>query len=232
MSSPPFPSPISCAAASRLITFFLILPITLGTVLVAQGMLKYLSPVGWLNQFFQAITDGLNWLLTAGRPLAPDTPPPIPFEPIRFTHNYAGVLISVVMQGFPFAFLMLLGYVSGINPDLEKASQMLGANKVQTFIKILFPLMVPGIAIAFCLNFVMAFSVFPSAVMLGDPLGSERVIAFAAWQWYGEKFTEPNHYNMACAIAIIMAAVELIVISIVLFWRQRVYRGASIAGKG
>lgn len=192
----------------KLITFFLIVPITLGTVLISEGMLSYMGPNGWLNQF----------LLAVG----------IVKTPFRFTHNYLGVVISLGLSGFPYAFLMLLGYISGINPDLEKASQMLGASKLQTFWKILFPLMVPGIAISFCLNFVMSFSVFPSAVLLGQPSGPTRVIAIAAYQWAFEKF----NFNAASAISMVMAAIELIVISIVLVWRGRMYKGASIVGKG
>ena len=68
--------------------------------------------------------------------------------------------------------------------------------------------MVPGIAIAFCLNFVMAFSVFPSAVLLGEPSGPTRVISIAAYQWAFEKFD----FNMGSAISMIMAAIELLVI--------------------
>ena len=34
----------------KLITFFLIVPITLGTVLISEGMLSYMGPNGWLNQ--------------------------------------------------------------------------------------------------------------------------------------------------------------------------------------
>ncbi len=192
----------------KLITFFLIIPITLGTVLISEGMLTYMGPHGWLNQFLMAI--GLIK------------------KPFLFTHNYLGVIISVVLQGFPFAFLMLLGYISGINPDLEKAAQMLGASKTKTFWKILFPLMVPGIAIAFCLNFVMAFSVYPSAVLLGQPSGPTRVISIAAYQWSFEKF----NFNMGSAISMVMAAIELIVIILVFIWRQRIYKGASIVGKG
>lgn len=192
----------------KLITFFLIVPITLGTVLVAEGMLTFMGPNGWLNQFLMAI--GLI------------------DKPFRFTHNYLGVLISLVLQGFPFAFLMLLGYVSGINPDLEKAAQMLGASKGKTFRKVLFPLMVPGIAIAFCLNFVMAFTVYPSAVLLGEPSGPTRVISIAAYQWAFEKFD----FNMGSTVAMIMAAIELLVIILVFLWRQRIYKGASIVGKG
>ncbi|HEX7713837.1 MAG TPA: ABC transporter permease subunit [Bacillota bacterium] len=192
----------------KLITFFLIVPITLGTVLIADGMLSYMGPNGWLNQLLMALH--------------------IVKTPFQFTHNYLGVIISLFISGFPFAFLMLLGYISGINPDLEKAAQMLGANKVQIFWKILFPLLAPGIAIAFCLNFVMAFSVYPSAVLLGQPSGPTRVIAIAAYEWSFEKFD----FNMGTTISMVMAAIELIIIMLVLFWRQRIYKGASIVGKG
>ena len=192
----------------KIVTFFLIIPITLGTVLVSEGMLTYMGPNGWLNQLLQGIG--------------------VVSKPVRFTHNYTGVLLSLVIQGFPFAFLMLLGYVSGINPDLERASQMLGASRFATFTRVLFPLMVPGIAICFCLNFVMAFSVFPSAMLLGEPSGPTRVIAIAAWQWAFEKFD----FNTASAISMVMAAIELGVISAVLVWRNRTYRGASMVGKG
>jgi putative spermidine/putrescine transport system permease protein len=88
--------------------------------------------------------------------------------------------------------------------------------------------MVPGIAISFCLNFVMAFSVFTSAVLLGQPSGPTRVISIAAYQWAFEKF----NFNAASAISMVMAAIELVVIGIVLAWRGRMYKGASIVGKG
>jgi len=192
----------------KLISFFLIVPITLGTVLVSEGMLTFMGPNGWLNQLLIVLR--------------------IAREPVRFTHNYLGVVISLGLQGFPYAFLMLLGYVSGISPDLEKASQMLGASRIQTFWRVLFPLMVPGIAISFCLNFVMAFSVFPSAVLLGQPSGPTRVISIAAYQWAFEKF----NFNAASAISMVMAAIELVVIGIILAWRGRMYKGASIVGKG
>ena len=192
----------------KVITFFLIIPLTLGTVLVSEGMLNYMGPAGWLNQFLMAIH--------------------VIKAPFRFTHNYLGVMLSLIIQGFPFAFLMILGYVSGINPDLEKASQMLGASRLQTFVRVLFPLMVPGVAICFSLNFVMAFTVFPSAVLLGQPSGPTRVISIAAYQWAFEKFD----FNMASAIAMTMATIELIVIGAVLAVRNRMYRGASMVGKG
>ncbi len=88
--------------------------------------------------------------------------------------------------------------------------------------------MVPGVAIAFCLNFVMNFTVYPSAVLLGQPSGPTRVISIAAYQWAFEKF----NFNMGSTISIIMALIELFVIILVFVWRQRIYKGASMVGKG
>ncbi|MEN6316687.1 MAG: ABC transporter permease subunit [Clostridiaceae bacterium] len=193
----------------KIITFFLIIPTSLGMVLLAEGMLTFMGLKGWVNQLLMAI--GLTK------------------TPIQFTHNTLGVTISLFLQSFPFAFLMLLGYISGINPDLEKAAKMLGASKMQTFWRIMFPLMVPGITIAFCLNFVTAFSVYPSAVLLGQPSGPTRVIAYAAYQWTYEKYNA----NMGSTICMVMAVVEIAVIAVVLLWRQKMYKGASmVGGKG
>lgn len=190
----------------KLITFFLIIPTTLGTVLIAQGMLKYMGPKGWFNQF----------LMLLG----------IVSEPARLTHNYAGVAISLFIQTFPFGFLLMLGYISGINPNLENASRMLGANWMKTFWKVMFPLMAPGTAIVFCLNFTACFSVFPSAVMLGQPSGQTRVIAYAAYQWAYEKYNE----NMGSAICIIMIIIQMIIVMLVLYGREKLHKSASIIG--
>ena len=37
----------------RLVTTILVVPITLGTVLIAEGMLLYFGPKGWLSHFLQ-----------------------------------------------------------------------------------------------------------------------------------------------------------------------------------
>ena len=146
----------------RLLTTILVIPITLGTVLVAEGLLNYLGPRGWLNRV----------LLATG----------LSDAPIRLVHNYWGVALSLVITGFPFTFLLILSYVTGIDPSLEAAGAMLGARARARFRTILLPLLVPGLTITLCLAFVQAFSVFPSAVLLGAPAGPTRVISIAAYQ--------------------------------------------------
>jgi putative spermidine/putrescine transport system permease protein len=192
----------------RALTTVLVIPITLGTVLVAEGMLNYLGPQGWLNRVLLA-----THLIEA---------------PLRLVHNYWGVFFSLVITGFPFTFLLTLSYITGIDPSLEQAGAMLGARPPQRFATILLPLLVPGLAITFCLSFVQAFSVFPSAVLLGAPAGATRVISIAA---YSAAF-EDYDYSMASAIAIIMALAQVAAVGLVLGFRGLLYRGPVSTGKG
>jgi putative spermidine/putrescine transport system permease protein len=192
----------------RLLTTILVVPITLGTVLVAQGMLTYFGPQGWLNRtllFFHLIP-----------------------RAIRLIHNYWGVFISLFITGFPFTFLLTLSYVTGIDPTLEQAAATLGADARRRFWHVLLPLLIPGLAIVFCLSFVQAFSVFPSAVLLGAPAGPTRVISIAAFQAAFEQYD----YSMASAIAMIMGAVQLVIVAIILGLRGVFYRGPAGGGKG
>ncbi len=192
----------------RLVTTLLVVPITLGTVLVAEGLLNYLGPQGWLNRT----------LLDLG----------LVSSAVRLTHNYWGVLLSLVITGFPFSFLLTLSYLTGIDPTLAQAASTLGAGRARQFFYIYWPLLVPGLAITFCLSFVQAFSVFPSAVLLGAPAGPTRVLSIAAYQSAFEDYD----YSMALAVAMIMAALQLIVFAAVLAMRGFFYRGSTAGAKG
>ncbi|MCZ0738351.1 ABC transporter permease [Phreatobacter sp. AB_2022a] len=192
----------------RLLTTILVLPVTLGTVLVAEGLLNYLGPQGWFSRTLMLIG-------------AID-------RPVKLTNNYWGVFASLIITGFPFTFLLTLSYVTGIDPALEQAAATHGARAWQRFRHVMLPLLVPGLAIAFCLSFVQAFAVFPSAVLLGAPAGPTRVISIAAYQAAFEQYD----YSMAAAIAMIMAAVQLAIVVAVLALRSLFYRGATAGGKG
>ncbi|MEA2698427.1 MAG: putative spermidine/putrescine transport system permease protein, partial [Myxococcales bacterium] len=192
----------------KIATTIITVPLTLGTVLIAQGMLSYFGPNGWFSQVVHVLHlwDG----------------------PVHLTHNYWGVLISLVISGFPFVFLLVLSYISGIDPVLSRAAATLGASPWRQFRHVVFPLLLPGLAMAFALSFVQAFSVFPSAVLLGSPAGPTRVISLAAY----EAAFESYDYSMASAIAMIMGVAQLLVVAAVLGLRRFVYRGPVTGGKG
>ena len=89
-------------------------------------------------------------------------------------------------------------------------------------------MLAPGLAVTFCLSFVQAFSVFPSAVLLGSPAGSTHVISIAAYQAAFEHYD----YSMGSAIAMIMGAVQLVIVVAVLASRRAFYRGPVGGTKG
>jgi len=192
----------------RLLTTILVVPITLGTVLIAEGLLNYLGPQGWFNRvlmFFGIIG-----------------------SPVRLVHNYTGVMLSLIISGFPFAFLLTLSYITGVDPSLEQAGATLGANARSRFRHIILPLLAQGLAINICLSFVQTFSVFPSAVLLGAPAGATRVISIAAYQAAYEAYDS----SMASAIAMIMGFVQLLIVAAILMARGLLYRGSAGSGKG
>jgi putative spermidine/putrescine transport system permease protein len=192
----------------RTITTLLVLPIALGTVLVAEGINGFYGPNGWLNQL----------LVAAGMA-----------DPVRLTRNYTGVMLALFVQHFPFCFLMLLGYISGIDPALESAARVHGARPWTVFRRVMWPLIAPGAAIALALVFVMNFGVFPSAVLVGQPAGPTRTVAIAAYQ----QAFEHNDMSMASAIAVIMGACQLTGLGVVLGLRSRMAAtGVATVGAG
>jgi putative spermidine/putrescine transport system permease protein len=192
----------------KLISFFLMLPMTLGVVLIAEGMITYFGRNGWVMLLLEQLG------FVADR--------------TSLIHNYFGVVISLFIQTFPMGLIILIGYTSGIHPSLEMAATMLGATKPQTFWRIMLPLMMPGVLIAFALNFTSAFSVFTSAIMLGQPTSLTRVMAYAAYVHAYEYYD----YNFSATICIIMIIIQLIIIGFVFALRNSLYKGASAVGKG
>src|SRR2546427_91464 len=67
----------------RTITTALVLPIALGTVLVAEGINGFYGPKGWLNQALLAI--GIT-------------------DPPRLTHNYTGAMSTIAIAAYQQAF--------------------------------------------------------------------------------------------------------------------------------
>jgi putative spermidine/putrescine transport system permease protein len=188
----------------RTVTTILVLPISLGVILLSQGILGFYGGKGWFNQM----------LLAFG----------ILEEPLVLTHNFTGVMLSLFMQQFPFCFLMLLGYISGIDPSIENSARTLGANPWTVFHRVMLPLIAPGLAIAFALVFVMSFATFPSAILLGQPTGATRTIAIAAYAQAFEQFD----MSYASAIAVIMGLFQLAALLVIILLRKRMVTAATM----
>ena len=75
-------------------------------------------------------------------------------EAAQLTNNFIGAIFLLFMQNFPFCFLMLLGYISGIDPSLENSGTNAGG-RARTIFRCYVAFDRTGLAIAFALVFVM-----------------------------------------------------------------------------
>ncbi|MFD4957858.1 ABC transporter permease [Microbacterium sp. NPDC058389] len=190
----------------EMLVFVMLLPLTFGSILIAQGMSRVFSSSGWLNL-----------LLTS-----------IGADKGQFIYNYTGTFIAGVLTTTPFAFLLMLGFFGGIDRRIEDAAATLGANRFHRFWRITFPLVLPGLITALMLALVEAFAIFPSAILVGQPDNATRVLTIPIYQAAAQR----SDYTEASAIAVILTIIELLLLGSMVALRNRIFRGAAVGGKG
>jgi putative spermidine/putrescine transport system permease protein len=190
----------------KLITLLLMLPITFGSILIAQGMTRVFSPFGWVNLFLKDAGLGQAGLL----------------------YNYRGTFIAAVLTTLPLAFLMMMGFFGSIDRSLENAAATLGASRAARFWRIVLPLAMPGILTAFMLALVEAFAIFPSAILVGQPDNQTHVLTIPIYQAASQR----SDYTEASAVAIVLTVIELVILGLAVFVRGRLYKGPAVGGKG
>jgi len=190
----------------KVVTLVVMLPITFGSILIAQGMPRMFSPYGWANRVLQDV--GL--------------PQP------SLLYNYWGTFIAAVLTTLPLSFLMMMGFFGGIDRSLEHAAATLGAGRAARFWRIILPLAAPGILTAFMLACVEAFAIFPSAILVGQPDNQTHVLTIPIYQ----AASQNSDYTQASAIAIVLTAIELLILALAVFVRGLLFKGPATGGKG
>ena len=88
-------------------------------------------------------------------------------EPISMLHNHYAVILGVVYTYLPFMILPLYGYLVKFDLNLIDAANDLGAKPVNTFLKVILPLSLPGIIAGSMLVFIPVVGEFVIPEMLG-----------------------------------------------------------------
>lgn len=82
-------------------------------------------------------------------------------------NNYTAILIGMVAVYLPFMILPLFTAIEKMDKRILEASADLGANRQQTFWRVIFPLSLPGVYAGFLLVFIPAFGEFAIPTLLG-----------------------------------------------------------------
>ncbi len=91
--------------------------------------------------------------------------------------NISGVILANLVPTVPFVILTMTPFIEQIDPAIERAARMSGANTVAIFTRILAPLLVPGILAASILVLVRTVGMFELTFLTAGPESTTLVVA-------------------------------------------------------
>jgi sulfate transport system permease protein len=96
---------------------------------------------------------------------------------IELVFNRTGIWLALVFIGLPFVVRSVQPVLGEIDRELEEAAASLGANRIQIFVRVLFPLLRPAILSGFALALARGFGEYGSVIFLAGnvPYVSEIV---------------------------------------------------------
>jgi sulfate transport system permease protein len=129
----------------RLIDALIDLPFALPTAVAGISLTAIYAGNGWLGQYLEPL--GIK----------------IAFAP-------AGVLVALVFIGLPFVVRTVQPILEDLEVELEEAAASLGADRWQTFSRVIFPLLLPALLTGFALAFARAVGEYGSVIFIAGNL--------------------------------------------------------------
>ncbi|WP_374371735.1 ABC transporter permease [Tabrizicola sp.] len=173
----------------RLVFMFLItLPFFSSLIVRLYAWLLILKPTGLLNTV----------LLWTG----------LIREPLEILYTPAAVVLGMVYVMVPFMFLPLYAAVDNLDRAQVEASQDLGANRVQTFFKVILPQTLPGIVGGAVIVFIPSVGNF----VVPDILGGAKGLMIG--NLVEQQFLSARNWPFGSALSMIIMAVVLVVLTL------------------
>lgn len=126
------------------------------------------------------------------------------FAHTELLYTESAVLIGMVYNFLPFMILQIVSSLCKMDRSLLDASSDLGANGVQTFLRVTFPLSLPGVVSGISLVFLPAVSSFFIPKLLG---GGQY---FLIGNVIENQFITVGEWNFGSAISVIMAILMML----------------------
>lgn len=159
------------------------LPFALPTAVAGIALTAVYAGNGWIGQ----------WLEPHGIKVA--------FTPI-------GVIVALTFIGLPFVVRTVQPVLEDLEAETEEASASLGANRWQTFTKIIFPAIWPALLTGFALAFARAIGEYGSVIFIAGnvPFVSEITPLIIITK------LEQYEYASATAVAVVMLVISFLLL--------------------
>ncbi len=119
---------------------------------------------------------------------------------IKVAFTPLGVLVALTFIGLPFVVRTVQPVLEDIDVEIEEAAASLGASRMQTLVRVIFPLIAPSAVTGFALAFARALGEYGSVVFISGNLpGRTEIVPYLIMSRLDE-----FHYADATAIAVVM----------------------------
>jgi N,N'-diacetylchitobiose transport system permease protein len=125
------------------------------------------------------------------------------------TNALTGLIVTYMTFVLPFCVWTLRGFLLGIPKDLEEAAMVDGSTRLGVFIKILLPLMGPGLVATSVFAFITTWNEYIFARVLLNDQGKQTVTV-----WLSSFYSSSRHTDWGA----LMAASTLTAIPVVVFF--------------
>ncbi len=179
----------------RLVDALVDLPFALPTAVAGITLATVYSPNGWIGRYLEP--HGIK----------------VAFTPL-------GIIIAMTFIGLPFVVRTVQPVIEELDAEIEEAAACLGANRWQTFRRVLFPLLTPAVLTGFALAFARAVGEYGSIIFIAGnmPMVSEITPLIIITK------LEQYDYQGATAVAMVMLMASFILllgINLLQRWSRR-----------
>ena len=181
--------------AKKIVDALVDLPFALPTAVAGIALTALLAGNGWVGQYFEPL--GIK---------------------LAFSPN--GVVIALIFIGLPFVVRTVQPVLEDLEKELEEAAACLGASRLQTFIKVIFPAIFPALSTGFAMAFARAVGEYGSVIFIAGnmPMVSEITPLIIIGK------LEQYDYAGATAVATVMLVISfvmLLVINALQGWQRK-----------
>jgi len=141
---------------------------------------------------------------------------------IQAAYSRLAIVLVLVFVGFPFVVRTLEPVLERIDADIEEAAACLGATRLQTVTRVIFPSLYPALVTGFALSFARALGEYGSVVFVSGNMPFKTEIAPVLIVARLEEFA----YAEATAIAVVLLLISfavLVAVNLLERWSKRVY---------
>ncbi|MFI3237259.1 MAG: ABC transporter permease [Lachnospiraceae bacterium] len=133
---------------------------------------------------------------------------------INIINTYYAIVLGMVYNFLPFMVLPLYNSIAKIDPNVVNAARDLGANSVQTFRRVIFPLSIPGIVSGITMVFIPSLTTF----VISKILGGSKILLIG--NIIEQEFTVSSNWHLGAGLSIVLMLFVIINMVITSFFEK------------